>query len=825
MLDFYGVVKYPVYMNATLFSSKRYAEKSAKFINHLFAICTLLIALSVITGCMLIPEQPVTPSPTVEPPAPSVEPQAPTTEPQTPAVPSEQDFAETIPHSAQRTTQKLSFGTGATFGDEWSVKADAITSAYKNQTMPKLSTDASMDGVSYGVSFNFKYLGTKSASISCSADIGKNTYICFSLKNDIASIYDGNLVFYVDGKACVTSSGTDMLWNQYVVPLEEGRHTLEWRAEGSSDSYTTNHTNTVCLDNVYFMNMQPITAMIETFDTFDLSAFPWSTEGVQAEVTWDEFLQDWVDNGSIGLMYADDHGYVAKLGTKNEVTGAKGSSFLSLPQVSPKVKSALSFDYKMQLAPHESVYAAVYIDGKEVLRIKPQDYASTPWKNATVPVSAGNHSIKIGAVTEEGLFIAGEDAKNCLLIDNISLVPDETKYTTIYPKGLQETYEGGFPLQFTASAHRLDGSVKKDAYVKWNADNNGVITADGVFTPTKAGVFTISATIDGKTAYNEKVVVHPKDYINRTYTYNGVTYGELSKLSGTRHDTGTVKFDNYTPDGDSFSANGFFVLSGKVTNPAMQNYAYVSVDKVDNPSLHTHYVLQGNFSQRIWLRFGKGQYKVTVMDLNSVTIASETGGKGNIEGFSFTSAKAMVFNVNNTAATKGKATNDARWLFPSYECQSDDLRVTNLANAILAEIGYNAPDAEKLRAVHNWITLNLSYDVTSRDYPSRRLKQDAITVLGNRKSVCEGYTNLFISLERYMGIEGKTIPSSQMNHAWNNTLLDGTWYLVDVTWDDPVSEYGDTERELYTYFLTDLTGKDNDHPAEAIDQNSDKSMF
>ena len=76
-----------------------------------------------------------------------------------------------------------------------------------------------------------------------------------------------------------------------------------------------------------------------------------------------------------------------------------------------------------------------------------------------------------------------------------------------------------------------------------------------------------------------------------------------------------------------------------------------------------------------------------------------------------------------------------------------------------------------------------------------------------------------------MGIEGKTIPSSQMNHAWNNTLLDGTWYLVDVTWDDPVSEYGDTERELYTYFLTDLTGKDNDHPAEAIDQNSDKSMF
>ena len=760
---------------------------------------------------MLLPEQPAKPEPAVEPPK--------------PAAPSEEDFVGTLPHSAQMTVQKISLGTGSNFGDEWVIKADAIAPSYKSETTPKLSTDASIDGTSYGVSFNFKYLGTKSSSIGFSADIGENIYICFSLKNDITPAYDGNLVFYVDGKPCVTSSGTDMTWNQYVVPLEKGTRTLEWKAEGSSDSFTMNHTNSVCLDNIYFMNMAPITTMIETFESFDLSSFPWGTAGSSVEVTWDEFLQDWVDKGSIGLMYADEHGYVAKLSTMNEVTGAKGSSYLILPQVSPKVKSALSFDYKMQLAPHETVYAAVYIDEKEVLRINPQDYASTPWKNATVPVPAGNHSIKIGAVSESGLYISSEGARNCLLIDNVSLVPDETEYTTIYPKGLQETCEGGFPLQFTASARRLDGSVKKDVSVKWSVDNNGEITADGVFTPTKSGVFTISATIDGKTAYNEKVVVHPADYINRTYTYNGVTYGELSKLSGTRHDTGTVKFDDYTPDGDSFDANGFFVLSGKVTNPATQNYAYVSVDKVDNPSLHTHYILQGDFSQRIWLRFGKGAYKITVMDLNSVTIASETGGKGNVEGFSFTSAKSMVFNVNNTAATKGEKTNDARWLFPSYECQSDDLRVTNLANAILAEIGYDAPTAEKLRAVHNWITLNLSYDVTSRDYPQRRLKQDAITVLGNRKGVCEGYTNLFISLERYMGIEGKTIPSSQMNHAWNNTLMDGTWYLVDVTWDDPVSEYGDTERELYTYFLTDLTGKDNDHPAEAIDKDSGNSMF
>ncbi|MCR4713834.1 MAG: hypothetical protein K5751_05570 [Treponemataceae bacterium] len=796
-------------MNTISFSNRNIFTKSNTG-RYFFTTCALLVILSAITGCMLIPTQPETPPTTVEP--------------QKPAVMSEQDFINTIPHEVHTTTQKLSLGSGAVFGAEWTVTAEAVHPAYIEQVTPQLTKEAGIDGVSYGVSFNFKYIGTKSSSISCSATVAENTYICFSLKSDISASYDGNLVFYVDGTPCLTASGTDNIWRKYIIPLEKDSRTLEWKAEGASDSYTVNHTNTVCLDDICFMHAEPITSMIETFDTFDLSAFPWTTEGTLVEVTWDEFLQDWIDKGSVGLMNADNHGYVAKIGTMNEVSGKNGSSYLVLPQVAPEKMSALSFEYKMQLAPDKSVYAAVYIDGKEALRINPEDYASTPWKKATVPVPAGKHSIKIGAVTENGLFISG-DAKNCILIDNISLVPDETVYTTVYPKGLQETYEGGLKLQFTASAKRLDGSVKKNTNVKWSASNDGVITADGVFTPTKAGIFTISATIDGKTAYNEKIVVHPKDYINRTFTYNGATYGGLTNISGKRHDTGTVIFGENTPDGDSFDANGFFVLSGKVTNPSAQNYAFVSVEKMDNPSLTTHYTIQGNFSQRIWLRFGKGNYKINVMDLTSVTIAGETGGKGDIEGFSVTTANAMTFTVRNTADTKGAQTDDARWLFPSDECQSDDFRVMNLANAILAEIGYDAPVTEKLRAIHNWITLNLSYDVTSRDYPAKRLKQDAVTVIGNKKGVCEGYTNLFISLERYMGIEGKTISSSQMNHAWNNTLLDGKWYLVDVTWDDPVSEYGETERELYTYFLTDLTGKDNDHPADAIDKDSNKVFF
>ena len=245
------------------------------------------------------------------------------------------------------------------------------------------------------------------------------------------------------------------------------------------------------------------------------------------------------------------------------------------------------------------------------------------------------------------------------------------------------------------------------------------------------------------------------------------------------------------------------------------------VTKTDNPSLNTYYMLKDNFSWRIWLRFGKGNYTVTVSDLTSIQLTNASGARANIMGFESTSRNAMTFTVTNTDDTAGELVSDARWIFPSYQCPSDNFRITNLANALLGEIGYDARVSEKLRAAHNWLVENFTYDTVSRDDKSRRLSQDALNVLSVKKGVCEGYTNLFIALERYMGIEGCTIPSAQMNHAWNNTIFNGKWYLVDVTWDDPTGDYEGTEREMYTYFLTGLTGKDNDHPADAIDSGYD----
>lgn len=114
---------------------------------------------------------------------------------------------------------------------------------------------------------------------------------------------------------------------------------------------------------------------------------------------------------------------------------------------------------------------------------------------------------------------------------------------------------------------------------------------------------------------------------------------------------------------------------------------------------------------------------------------------------------------------------------------------------VLAEIikpGMN--DHEKVMAIHDWIVRHVEYDQSLSYYTAYH----AIT-LG--KAVCQGYSLLAYKMLNEAGItaliaEG-TVHTGE--HAWNMVLLDGNWYHLDVTWDDPVGAVDSKIR--YTYYL------------------------
>ncbi len=75
------------------------------------------------------------------------------------------------------------------------------------------------------------------------------------------------------------------------------------------------------------------------------------------------------------------------------------------------------------------------------------------------------------------------------------------------------------------------------------------------------------------------------------------------------------------------------------------------------------------------------------------------------------------------------------------------------------------------------------------------------------EAVCEGYSKAFLLLCQKAGIDcisvfGSTTESDKAttSHIWNKVRIDGEWYNVDVTWDDPVTELGDNYLR-HDYFM------------------------
>jgi transglutaminase/protease-like cytokinesis protein 3 len=123
---------------------------------------------------------------------------------------------------------------------------------------------------------------------------------------------------------------------------------------------------------------------------------------------------------------------------------------------------------------------------------------------------------------------------------------------------------------------------------------------------------------------------------------------------------------------------------------------------------------------------------------------------------------------------------------------SSEATIESLA-AYLIEPAKN--DREKARAIFRWITENIDYNVEVL-FKGGSGATNSEDVLKSRKSVCYGYSDLFLSLAGETGLEAVRISgygkgygyqpgrnfTGPSNHTWNAVKINGSWYLMDSTW-------------------------------------------
>lgn len=117
-------------------------------------------------------------------------------------------------------------------------------------------------------------------------------------------------------------------------------------------------------------------------------------------------------------------------------------------------------------------------------------------------------------------------------------------------------------------------------------------------------------------------------------------------------------------------------------------------------------------------------------------------------------------------------------------------------------------DYEKELYLHDALIKKVTYTYSKLE------EQNGYTTLVEGKDVCAGYAFALQYLLMRAGIQSYYVVGyAGENHAWNLAKIDGEWYYVDATWDDPLTGSGSDSAysPFHTYFNLSAEMMAEDH--------------
>lgn len=170
---------------------------------------------------------------------------------------------------------------------------------------------------------------------------------------------------------------------------------------------------------------------------------------------------------------------------------------------------------------------------------------------------------------------------------------------------------------------------------------------------------------------------------------------------------------------------------------------------------------------------------------------------------------------NSNIAMQGKSGDMKITITVQYltELQKEYTVETELNREVANIQAHNFTPIEKIKAVNDYIVAKTAYSENTISSP-----HSAYALIAEGKAVCQGYALVAHQMLEKLGIETQYITgyvNGNELHAWNLVKVDGQWYHLDTTWNDPTPN-----REgvfTYNYFLVNDQQLAKDHVWERND--------
>ena len=235
----------------------------------------------------------------------------------------------------------------------------------------------------------------------------------------------------------------------------------------------------------------------------------------------------------------------------------------------------------------------------------------------------------------------------------------------------------------------------------------------------------------------------------------------------------------------------------------------------------------------------QGDYKIEFNNTFSETLSKENGSEElgqdyqtAIEAFTHDNPELFYIDVNKMYLNIETTTKFFKTTYNVYisagngkNYLNDDFTNANQLENAINQVenakkniinSLSGSDYDKIMKIHDYLVDNTEYDSSYQSIGTYGIYGALI----GKKCVCEGYAKSLKYLANEAGIKCEIMQGTGTNnsgqtesHAWNCVKIDGIWYEVDATWDDPImigSGYK-TNMYKYKYFLKGTNSFDKDH--------------